>query len=205
MFQSLIESSSQSSLHRFVHRSSQSSAHRFFHRSLQSSVESSRQSSSESSTQSSFQSSFHSFFESLLESCPGGDPYPWFSGSRLPHNPLAIRALSLLGETFETAISCNGFGLRIDGRRRSAVRFILPPSSLILRPSLVPRGDAACSPGLSKSLITRRLSLRHFFFEAVYRIAGGVLAPYAASVPAPATAPRTAAASTSATALAPDR
>ena len=36
------------------------------------------------------------------------------------------------------AVSCVGFGLRIDGWRRSAVRFVLPPSSLILHPCAVP-------------------------------------------------------------------
>jgi len=131
------------SLHRFVHRSSQSSTHRFSHRLLQSFAESSRQSSSESSIQSSFQSCFQSLFESYLESCLGGDPYPWFAGSRLSPNSLAIRVLSLLGRTFEMAILCIGFGLRIDGWRRSVLRFVFPPSSLILHPSLVPRGAAA--------------------------------------------------------------
>ena len=53
---------------------------------------------------------------------------------------------------------------------------------------LVARGDVARSAGLTNSLIARRLSLCLFCFEAVYRIAGPVLAPYAAPVPASATA-----------------
>jgi hypothetical protein len=59
---------------------------------------------------------------------------------------------------------------------------------------LVARGDVARSLGLSNWLITRRLSVCQFYFEAVYRIAGPVLAPYAVSIPASvaAAAPATA-------------
>jgi len=68
---------------------------------------------------------------------------------------------------------------------------------------LVTRGDAARSPGSSNSLITGRLSTCHFFFDTVYRIAGPVLAPYAGSVPAPATAAATELGTAAAHALAP--
>jgi hypothetical protein len=67
----------------------------------------------------------------------------------------------------------------------------------------VVRGDATRSPALSNSLITRRLSLCHFFFEAVYRIAGPVLPPCVAPVSAPATAAATELGTAAAHALAP--
>jgi hypothetical protein len=152
---------------------------------LQSSVESSRQGSPESSTQSSFHGSFHGFFESKLESYLGGDPYPCFSGSRLSPNPPTIRALCSAVALAKSPLRVLVFGLQTATRK------------------LATRGDAARSPGLSNSLITRRLSLCHFFFEAVYRIAGPVLAPYAAPVPAPATAAATELATAAVHALAP--
>jgi hypothetical protein len=103
----------QRSSHRFAHRSPSCflhcSAHCFAHRSAQSSTQSSRRSSSESSTQSSFQGLFHGFFESLLESCPGGDPYPWFSDRRLSPNSPTIRALCSGVCSRQIATSCNGF------------------------------------------------------------------------------------------------
>jgi hypothetical protein len=42
---------------------------------------------------------------------------------------------------------------------------------------LAARGYASRTFGLSNSLTAHRLSLCHFFFEAVYRITGPVLAP----------------------------
>jgi len=65
------------------------------------------------------------------------------------------------------AISCIGFGLQADGWRRSALRFIFPPSSLILHPyplSLAATPRAALDCLIPSSLIAhgsrRRLAHR---------------------------------------------
>ena len=43
---------------------------------------------------------------------PGGDPYPWFSGSRLSPNQPTIRTLEPIFVIHKTTFSCIGFSAR---------------------------------------------------------------------------------------------